>query len=255
MQQAPRQVHSKRRPVSAQQGSEGRAASPAAGTAPDSARSGPWHASQAGTGLSAEAQQTGNGEAPSPRAQTAPEAFAGLDAGSEASPRAQVSSSRAAWLHQLLHGAGAPLLSSAAAAAAALCWQHWLRAGLALAAAVTCGAALRRLLSSAGQAPGRHVTFAGPGSGGSLKPTGGHTIHLEASSSSPSEGSTAQPRQAGSPVPWLDAELATFGTGRGQQLQVSVCRLGRSLGGGSWQRLQMGCCRFQHLSSWCHVQA
>ena len=236
MQQAPRQVRSGSQPVSAQQVSRGGTTSPGAGTAPEAARSGSWHAAQAGAGPSVKAQQASRGGAESLGAETAPEVATwshASQAGDEASDTADVSGSRAARLQQLLHGAGATLLSAAAAAAGTLCWQHWLRAGLGLAAAVTCGAALRRLLSNAGQARGRHVTFAGPGSGGSLKPSGGPTIHLEASSFSPSEGSTAQPGQAGGPVPWLEAQLATFGANHGQHLQVGICRLGRSLGG--WQ--------------------
>ena len=238
MQQAPRQVHSESQPVRAQQGDRGGTMSPVAGTRPEVARSGSWHASQAGTGPSANAQQASRGGAASLGAETAPEVAArspASQAGAEASSTANVNGSRAPCLQQLLRGAGATLLSIAAAAAGALCWQPWLQAGLALAAAVTCGAALRRLLISAGQAHGRHVTFAGPGSRGSLKPAGRHTIHLEASSTSPSEGSTAQPGQAGSPVPWLEAELATVGAGRGQHLQVGICRPGRSLGDGSQQ--------------------
>ena len=236
MQQAPRQVRSGSQPVSAQQVSRDGTTSPGAGTAPDVARSGSWHAPQAGAGPSANAQQASRGGAESLGAETAPEVatpWHASQAGDEASDTADVSGSRAARLQQLLHGAGATLLSAAAAAAGTLSWQHWLPASLALAAAVTCGAALRRLLSSAAQARGRHVTFAGPGSGSSLKPSGGPTIHLEASSFSPSEGSTAQPGQAGGPVPWLEAELATFGANHGQHLQVGICRLGRSLG--EWQ--------------------
>ena len=228
MQQAPRQVHSENQSVRAQQISRVGTTSSVAETLPDAARSGSWHASQAGSGPSAGAQQASRGGAASLSDKTAPEATTRLhasQAGAEASSAADVGSSRAARLQQLLHGAGVTLLSTAAAAAGALCWQHWLRASLALAAAATCGAALRRLLSSAGQARGSHGVFTAPGSGGSLKPMGGHTIHLEASSTGPSEGSTAQPGQAGSPVTWLEAELDTFGAGRGQHLQVGLCRL------------------------------